>query len=160
MLIETEDFTYQKYVLNLYYNDRNDSRYYTIKSNRQTCIESELSIFKKLGYNYSTYGSLGDPTDDDIVVNVYCIGYYVPTIYNIYGDNARWMPVIDNHTTEIRKDVNWEFHSKYEEKLKKIRSDQMWNIILNLNAYGGRNKPQKCIPIEISHIIYEFWRDL
>ena len=158
MEIHIEDFTYQKYVLNLYYDRYDDPGYYRIKCNRQLCLESELSVFKKLGYNYYQYGTLGD-NDDNTVIRQFCVGYYIPTIYNIYGDSARWMPVISQDISEMQKDVNWEFHNKYTDIMRKIRNNRMWNIIITLNSYGGRNNPGQCIPIEIGHMIYEFWRE-
>ena len=77
----------------------------------------------------------------------------------MYGDSARWMPVIRQDIAEMRKDVNWEFHNKYTDIMRKIRNNQMWNIIITLNSYGGRSNPGQCIPIELGHMIYEFWRE-
>ena len=160
MQVNTEYFTYKKYVLNFFYDYYHDPGYYRKKANRQLCLESELPIFKKLGYNYYQYGTIGDTNnDDDIIIKKFCVGYYVPTIYNIYGDSAKWMPVMDEYTYESRRDINWEFHSKYKKIMKKIKNNQMWNILITLNAYGGRENPRDCIPIELGYMIYEFWRE-
>ena len=116
------EYKYKKYILNYYNNTYyNALRYVT----PIRCQETELPVFKKLKYTYYPSGSLGGDIDEDVAIQLYCVGYNLKTIPNLSNETDKWMPVYNSHYSHIRSQLNYEFHQKY----KLIRFNKIFNII-------------------------------
>ena len=158
--------TYNLYITNIYrIRPYDNPRFYIHDIIR--CTDSELSIFKKLGYTYYPDGSMGG-IDEDREINLYRVGYYTHTIPDAIGITKRWMPVLNNNDRNTRIELHWELEKEYNGIIKKIKDNKMWEfifIIMNVQIptsigfCGNIIQTNTNIPIEIAYIFWEFWRE-
>ena len=126
-----DETAYNLYIVNLY--RFNSGMIISVISNDIIrCTESELPIFKKLGYTYYPDGSMGGEMDEDIDINLYRIGYYTHTIPDCFGNTKRWMPVFNKEDRNNRIELHWELEKEYNGIIKKIKNNKMWEFLLTI----------------------------
>ncbi len=158
--------TYNLYITNIYRIRPYDNPRFHIPDIIR-CTDSELPIFKKLGYTYYPDGSMGG-MDEDREINLYRVGYYTHTIPDAIGITKRWMPVLNKDDRNTRIELHWELEKEYDGIIKRIQNNRMWNVITaflslkipaNITFSGNLRSINSNIPIEIAYIIWEFWRE-
>ena len=163
-----DETTYNLYIVNLYKFDSSMYPHVYYQDDIVKCTETELPIFKKLGYTYYQDGCIGGGMDEEPEIYLYRIGYYTHTIPDCFGNTKRWMPVLNKEDRNKRIELHWELEKKYNGIIKKIQNNKKWNFIftimnVNLNTSISFCKEiiyvKKNIPPEIAHIIWEYWRE-
>lgn len=118
-------------------------------------------------YSYFMTSNPYNNTFSDISYG-YCVGYIVETIPYGNGCSGKFMPIYTNKTGIQRISMNLEFKEEYKKYLKKIELKKMWTILNtlqcvkipgNIGFCGELVETNINIPIEISHIIYNFIKD-
>ena len=163
-----DETSYNLYIVNLYRFQSDLYPRYCYPDDIIKCTESELPIFKKLGYTYYPDGSMGGGMDEDRDINLFRVGYYTHTIPDCLGNTKHWMPVLNKQDRNDRIELNWEFQQKYDQIIKKIKNDKMWKFIFALMSLKIHSTISFCqdiisvnrtIPIEQIYMIWEFWRE-
>ena len=108
--------TYNLYITNIYRIRPYDNPRFHIPDIIR-CTDSELPIFKKLGYTYYPDGSMGGGIDEDWDINLYRVGYYTHTIPDCFGNTKKWMPVLNITDRNNRIELHWELQQKYDDEL-------------------------------------------
>ena len=162
-----DETLYNLYIVNLYKftSDVYPRCYYL--NDVVKCTETELSIFKKLGYYYYKDGSIGGEQDSSDIY-LYRVGYYTHTIPDYFGLTKKWMPVLSNEIRNVRIELNWEFKYKYQDIITRIKNNRKWDFLITFMCIQIPANIQYCnmtistnvtIPIELGGIIYEYWRE-
>ena len=162
-----DETTYNLYITNVYRIWPNYTTPFRHIHDIIRCTDSELPIFKKLGYTYYPDGSMGG-MDEDREINLYRVGYYTHTIPDAIGVTKRWMPVLNKEYRNTRIELHWELEKEYDGIIKRIQNNRMWHVIVSfislkipadITFCGKLLSVNSNIPVEIAHIIWEFWRE-
>lgn len=163
-----DETTYNTYIANIYRIWPNYTTPFHHIHDIVKCTESELPIFKKLGYTYYQDGSMGGGMDEDCDINLYRVGYYTHTIPDYLGNTQRWLPVLNKEDRNNRIELHWELEKEYDGIIKKMKNNKMWVFmftIMNLQIStiisfcGKLISTDNNIPVEVAYIIWEYWRE-
>ena len=163
-----DETSYNLYIVNLYKFNSGMYPHVYYQDDIIKCTESELPIFKKLGYTYYPDGSMGGGMDEDRDINLYRVGYYTHTIPDCLGNTKRWMPVLNKEDRNRRIELHWELEKEYDGIIKKLKNNKMWNFMLTIMNVEIKTNIGFCceiisvnsnVPPEIAYIIWEYWRE-
>ena len=121
---------------NLYYNKLDHFSYLTIIDNLSLSPNNPHSkVTITLNETHSKIGRIRKELLDKYVHfiesdNVYCIGYNINTIPNLFQETQYFMPVFSIPLAKIRMNLHLEFKYKYQSIIKKFKYNCMCKCLI------------------------------